>query len=243
MNTLSLLAIISSVVSIISGVYAIFRGRYKWFGVIFIIITSMLAISLSLSRNTVQKQQAEIAEMSEPIRKLEQFNNNYKNVNLDIESKEDYTMKFVCPLIVVKDMESSKLFYKNVLRQKVTLDFGGNVTLEGLALQIDYPDLVGISDLQIKHKSNDHELYFEEEDFDEFLSHLAQFKDIVYLHKEKEYPWGQRVVRFYDPDGHIIEVGESMESIFKRLHNEGMNAEQIAERTMHPIDFVKKYIK
>ena len=88
-------------------------------------------------------------------------------------------MKFVLPLIVVKDMEVSKSFYKDVLRQKVTLDFGENVTLEGLALQIDYPDLVGISDLQIKHKPNDHELYFEEENFDEFLSHLAQFKDIV----------------------------------------------------------------
>ena len=152
-------------------------------------------------------------------------------------------MKFVLPLIVVKDMETSKSFYKNVLHQKVSLDFGGNVTMEGLTLQVDYPDLVGISDLQIKYKPNDHELYFEEEDFDEFLSHLAQFEDIVYLHKAKEYPWGQRVVRFYDPDCHIIEVGESMESIFKRLHSEGMNAEQIAERTMHPIDFVKKYIK
>lgn len=133
-------------------------------------------------------------------------------------------MKFVLPLIVVKDMEISKSFYKNVLHQKVSLDFGGNVTMEGLALQVDYPDLVGISDLQIRYKPNDHELYFEEEDFDGFLSPLVQFEDIVYLHKEKEYPWGQRVVRFFDPDGHIIEVGESMESIFKRLQGEGMNA-------------------
>ena len=152
-------------------------------------------------------------------------------------------MKFVLPLIILKDMETSKSFYKNVLHQKVSLDFGGNVTMEGLALQVDYPDLVGISELQITHKPNDHELYFEEEDFDEFLSHLTQFADIVYLHKAIEYPWGQRVVRFYDPDGHIIEVCESMESIFKRFQGEGMNTQQIAERTMHPIDFVKKTIR
>ena len=56
-----------------------------------------------------------------------------------------------------------------------------------------------MGDLQIKHKPNDHELYFEEEDFDQFLSHLAQFKDIDYLHKEKEYPWGQRVARSFLP--------------------------------------------
>ena len=152
-------------------------------------------------------------------------------------------MKFVLPLIVVQDMEISKLFYQNVLHQKVSMDFGANVTMEGLALQVDYPDLVGIPELQISHKPNDHELYFEEEDFDEFLSHLEQFTDIAYLHKAKEYPWGQKVVRFYDPDGHIIEVGESMESVFKRFQSEGMNAKQIAERTMHPIDLVKKYIR
>ena len=151
-------------------------------------------------------------------------------------------MKFVLPLIVVKDMEASKSFYTDVLGQKVALDLGKNVTLEGFALQIDYEELVGVGDLQIKQKSNDHELYFEEEDFDRFLAHLARFEDVEYLHRAKEYPWGQRVVRLYDPDGHIIEVGESMESIFKRLHSEGMTPEQIAERTMHPIEFVKNFI-
>lgn len=152
-------------------------------------------------------------------------------------------MKFVLPLIVVKDMEVAKAFYRAVLRQNVTLDLGGNVALEGLALQVDYSGLVGISDLPITHKPNDHELYFEEEDFDEFLSHLTRFTDIEYLHQAKEYPWGQRVVRFYDPDGHIIEVGESMESVFKRFHLDGLSAQQIAERTMHPVDFVKKFVQ
>lgn len=152
-------------------------------------------------------------------------------------------MKFVSPLIVVKDMEVSKTFYKTVLSQTVTLDLGGNVALEGLALQVDYQGLVGISNLPITHRPNDHELYFEQEDFDGFLEHLEQFADIEYLHRAKEYPWGQRVVRFYDPDGHIIEVGESMESIFRRFQKQGMSAQQIAERTMHPVDFVRQFIR
>ena len=40
-------------------------------------------------------------------------------------------MKFVSPLIVVSDMERSKLFYSKVLGLDVELDFGENVTLTG----------------------------------------------------------------------------------------------------------------
>ena len=47
---------------------------------------------------------------------------------------------------------------------------------------------------------------FEEEDLDAFCEHLKQF-DIFYVHPLFEHRWGQRVVRFYDPDGNLIEVG------------------------------------
>ena len=36
--------------------------------------------------------------------------------------------------------------------------------------------------------------------------HLKNF-NITYVHDVVEYGWGQRVVRFYDPDGNLIEVG------------------------------------
>lgn len=100
-------------------------------------------------------------------------------------------------------------------------------------------DTVGFN---ITYIGNDHELVFEEENFDEFINHLKQFNDIICLHETKEYPWGQRVIRFYDPDFHIIEVGESMESVFKKFYKQGMNIEEVAERTSHPVEFVKKYL-
>ena len=59
----------------------------------------------------------------------------------------------------------------------------------------------------------------------------------------KEYPWGQHVVRFFDPDHHIIEVGESMVSVVKRFAEEGLTVDEIAERTQHPIDFIEKALK
>ena len=152
-------------------------------------------------------------------------------------------MKFMAPLIAVKDVEVSKAFYEKVLGQSVKLDLGWNVTMSGgFALQMHYDRLVDVGDFDIKYNNNDHELYFEEDDFERFEAHMQQFDDIAYVHKAKEYPWGQRVTRFYDPDGHIIEVGESMESVFRRFHSEGLSIEAVAEKTMHPVEFVKKYI-
>ena len=154
-------------------------------------------------------------------------------------------MKFGCPLIAVKNIDISKSFYEKVLCQKVTLDLGINIAFGNessvFAIQADYDGLIGTDDFKVIYKGNDHELYFEEENFDWFENHLKQFDDIIYVHNTKEYSWGQRVIRFYDPDFHIIEVGESMESVFKRFHKQGMSIDEVAKRTEHPLEFVKKY--
>ena len=66
-------------------------------------------------------------------------------------------------------------------------------------------------DLQsISFGGNAAELYFEEDKFDDFLKKLAAIKGIFYVHPVQQYSWGQRVIRFYDPDFHILEVGENM---------------------------------
>ena len=67
--------------------------------------------------------------------------------------------------------------------------------------------------------------------------------DIVPVHPVKEHAWGQRVIRIYDPDRHIIEVGENMEAVCKRFLDSGMTPEQIAERMDVPVKYVKFCIK
>lgn len=67
--------------------------------------------------------------------------------------------------------------------------------------------------------------------------------DINYVHPVKEHSWGQRVVRFYDPDRHIIEVGENIKSVCKRFLDSGMTPEQTARRMDIPFKFVKGCIK
>ena len=95
---------------------------------------------------------------------------------------------------------------------------------------------------EVLSKSNNFELYFEEAQFDEFAQRLKSF-EIQYVHDVVEYIWGQRVIRFYDPDMHIIEVGESMQTVVKRFISQGLSVEETAERTQHPIEFVKSCLE
>lgn len=54
---------------------------------------------------------------------------------------------------------------------------------------------------------------------------------------------GQRVVRFYDPDYHIIEVGENMKAVCKRFSDEGLTVGEIPERMGIPLKAVNAYMR
>lgn len=150
-------------------------------------------------------------------------------------------MNYKCPLIVVNDIAISREFYETVLGQKVILDFGANITFEGeFALQSksSWAEFIDTTESDISFASNNFELYFEEEQFDDFVERLQMYP-IKYVHGVKEFPWGQRVIRFYDPDMHIIEVGESMVTVVRRYLAQGLSVEETAERTQHPVEFVR----
>ena len=66
---------------------------------------------------------------------------------------------------------------------------------------------------------------------------------IMYIRLFIEHSWGQRVVRLYDPDKHIIEVGENLKMVCKRFINTGMTVEQVAKRMDVPIDYVNECLK
>ena len=69
---------------------------------------------------------------------------------------------------------------------------------------------------------------------------VARIKDagVEVLHEIREYPWGQRVFRFYDPDGHIIELSEAMDYVAGRFLAQGMTPEETAERTTFPLEVI-----
>ena len=153
------------------------------------------------------------------------------------------TLKYTSTLIAVADMEKSKQFYHDVLGLEVVADFGDNVTLDGgIALQTMNTWKTFIRTDNVILPNNAGELYFEEEDMDTFCNHLKKF-DICYVHTLFEHRWGQRVVRFYDPDRHIIEVGEKLDAVILRFMEQGLSAEETAVRMDIPVDFVTACLK
>ena len=114
-------------------------------------------------------------------------------------------------LIVVKDIEKSKQFYHDLFGLQIVLDNDGNVILtEGLVLQDEkvWRDFLG---REVITKNNSCELYFEERNIEGFIEKLERlYPAIQYVNKLMEHSWGQKLVRFYDLDGNLIEVRTPM---------------------------------
>ena len=111
-------------------------------------------------------------------------------------------------LIVVKDIERSKQFYHDLFGLEMILDNDGNMILtEGLVLQEEkyWKEFLG---REIIPESNSCELYFEESDIEGFIEKLEKYNpEVKYVNRLMMHSWGQKVIRFYDPDGNLIEVG------------------------------------
>ena len=61
--------------------------------------------------------------------------------------------------------------------------------------------------------------------------------DIRCVYPVREYSRGQRVVRFHDPDLHIIEVGENMKAVCKRFSDSGMTKEKCTPHEKSGVHF------
>ena len=117
-------------------------------------------------------------------------------------------MKLKNILIVVKDIERSRQFYHDLFGLELILDNDGNMILsEGLVLQDEkiWKNFLG---RDIIPENNSCELYFEEADLEGFVERLEKlYPKVQYVNRLMTHSWGQRVVRFYVPDGNLIEVG------------------------------------
>lgn len=114
-------------------------------------------------------------------------------------------------LIVVKDIEKSRKFYHDLFGIDLALDNEGNMILtEGLVLQDEkiWKSFLG---RDILPQNNACELYFEEQDIEAFVEKLERlYPSIEYVNHLMTHSWGQRIIRFYDLDGNLIEVGTPM---------------------------------
>jgi catechol 2,3-dioxygenase-like lactoylglutathione lyase family enzyme len=148
--------------------------------------------------------------------------------------------------LFVKDIEVSKHFYKEVLGLTVDLDFGKNVIFKnGFAIweirdNHIIPANLGldkICDVSV----NRFELYFETENLAGVFA-ILKSKNVRFLHDIHEESWGQQTIRFFDPDNHLIEIGESMKQFVSRFFHQGLALEEISRRTGVPVDEVRRLL-
>ncbi len=153
------------------------------------------------------------------------------------------------PVLFVKDAQKARDFYTEVLGMTVVADFGGlNIVLkEGFALwQIMdgniIPKTLGRANIENVGTPSRFELAFETDELDTIYKILKE-NNVKFLHEINTELWGQRIIRFYDFDGHLIEIGEAMPVFLKRIFDEeGQNIEATSKRTYMPQEAIKKIL-
>ena len=117
-------------------------------------------------------------------------------------------MQFKGVLLVVKDNQRALRFYHDLFGLELIQDNDGNMVLtEGIFLQ-EESYWKSFLRREILPENNACELYFEEPDLESFIEKLESlYPDIRYVNRLTTHSWGQKVVRFYDLDGNLIEVG------------------------------------
>jgi len=86
------------------------------------------------------------------------------------------------------------------------------------------------------------EVWFETND-PEGSSRRVAAAGLTFLHPVREEAWGQKTFRCFDPDGHLIEVGETMAGFIRRMQEEGMDTSAIAEKTGMTKWAVQEYLE
>lgn len=135
-------------------------------------------------------------------------------------------------LLVVEDIEASKKFYREVFGLETVSSAEGSAVLSSsLVLQERgiWEAMLG-EKVSLGHLSC--ELYFETEDLESFWKRLhACAKAPRIVSEMGERAWGQKRLRIFDPDLHLIEIAESPHAVIRRLFKSGMSIGEIAQKT------------
>ncbi|HNY21334.1 MAG TPA: VOC family protein [Treponemataceae bacterium] len=153
-----------------------------------------------------------------------------------------HSLKLTSFVLFVSDVARSRDFYVTVLGQEVAMDIGNiNVGFKsGLAIwERKYAtNTIFGSEAAPGGDRSDSEVYFETDDIDAAFK-KASAAGVELVHPVRVQPWQQRVFRLYDPDGFVVEIGESMDVTVKRLAAEGLSPDAIAAKTFMPIEAVR----
>lgn len=152
-------------------------------------------------------------------------------------------------VLFVKDAAISKAFYTEVLNFTEKMNYGGTNIIfnEGFTVWQIKPDNIipktlGVDNILDSNKTGRFELCFETDDIDTIYQKLKD-NNVKFLHEINTEIWGQRTIRFYDPDGHLIEVGEAMPIFLRRIYDEEKGClEATSKRTFVSIEALKHFL-
>lgn len=123
-------------------------------------------------------------------------------------------LQFLHPVAFVKDINVSRQFYTGVLGLKIIEEHEVYILFE-MHFSIHQAQALNKTvfgfetDEALKHQGKNNILfYFETDDLEGMFLKIHDKIDLI--HPIERQAWGQRVFRFKDPDGHIIEIGEPL---------------------------------
>nr|WP_275448450.1 VOC family protein [Mesorhizobium sp. IRAMC:0171] len=130
------------------------------------------------------------------------------------ERRCEAAVRFVNPIIFVRNVGVATAFYRDLLGLTVKSDHGTIVIFEQRFAIHEATALIetvwGAAAPPRSEPLGQRNLllYFEDEDIDACFARLSGKVELI--HPITEQAWGQRVFRFYDPDRHAVEIGEPL---------------------------------
>ncbi len=151
-------------------------------------------------------------------------------------------LRYSSTVLFVADIQRSTAFYTKHFSQVIANDFGPCVGFtSGLALwQTDHAAKVTNTSVgsDLVSQRGGAELEFQTVDISAAVAGLKA-AGVRLLHDVITQPWQQQAFRCFDPDGHLIEVGEDLAATAQRLQSSGHDVEWIAQAFSMPPKLVQ----
>lgn len=155
-------------------------------------------------------------------------------------------LHFHSSVVFCNDLQKQREFYEKFLGQTVKQDLGGCLVFNSgftlWQLHENYPISRELGYTYEPIGNRNLELCFETEQIEDAVEKVL-LADLRILHNLEEEEWGQYTIRFYDPEGNLVEIGESLRSMVLRMKNEGMKIAGITEKTGLPKSMVENLLE
>ena len=151
---------------------------------------------------------------------------------------------FSLTTLVSDNYEAARQFYRDTLGLDTKVDSGSHVIFtSGLSIWEGTfaRDLVFATNGADSAPRFSHELCFDCEHLDE-AEEFLQRRGVDFVHKIREQPWAQRVMRIRDPDGRYIEIGEPISMTVGRVYRETQSREETSKRTYIPEEALDAFL-